>query len=218
MSILDSLITDRTAADVQRLKTLLAKAPDLTADEIDELLNGGGTPLLDANNTALFDSQNEKLYSADTGGSQRGAYNYTDLNRVEEAVDYVADALVQADTDLKAYATSLGVAWDTVYDLPYDPADYNLTVKTDWAVGDIPSATQMARYYSNLLLIQAAFLVYTSIPDSMNNLDYAGANNIEQMLLDEYQALQDGIELREAMIRVAAECYKSGEFYSGEVY
>ena len=216
MSILDSLVTDRTQADVDRLKRLMAiPVQDMTQAQIDEFLYGA-QPLLDSNNQQLNDSSEEPLASNE--GVIKGAYNYSDLNRVEEAVDYVADALVQADTDLKAYATSLGVAWDTVYDLPYDPADYNLTVKTDWAVGDIPSATQMARYYSNLLLIQAAFLVYTAIPDSMNKLDYVGANNIEQMLLDEYQALQDGIELREAMIRAAAECYKSGEFYSGEVY
>ena len=214
--ILDTLITDRTQHDVDRLKQLMAiPVQQMTQAQKDEY-DGGVSALQDSQNEDLYDSQNEQLFVA--GGVQKGAYNYTDLNRVEEAVDYVADALVQADTDLKAYATSLGVAWDTVYDLPYDPADYNLTVKTDWAVGDVPSATQMARYYSNLLLIQAAFLVYTAIPDSMNNLNYEGANNIEQMLLDEYQALQDGIELREAMIRAAAECYKSGEFYSGEVY
>ena len=216
MSILDSLVTDRTQADVDRLKRLMAiPVQDMTQAQIDEFLYGA-QPLLDRNNQQLNDSSEEPLASNE--GVIKGAYNYSDLNRVEEAVDYVADALVQADTDLKAYATSLGVAWDTVYDLPYDPADYNLTVKTDWTVGDIPSATQMARYHNNLFLIQSALTVYTSIPLSMNNLTYSGANDIEQMLKEAHDALQAEILVKEAQIRSAAESYKSGEFYSGEVY
>ena len=217
MSVLDTLITYRTSADVQRLKTLLKKGlQNMTADEKDEFINGL-SPLLDINGELLYDSNNEPLYIA--GGQVLGAYNYVDLNRVEEAVDYVADELVQAVTDLHDYATSLGVAWDSYFDMPYDPDDYTgLTIKTDWTVGDIPSATQMARYHNNLFLIQSALTVYTSIPLSMNNLTYSGANDIEQMLKEAHDALQAEILVKEAQIRSAAESYKSGEFYSGEVY
>ena len=215
--ILDTLITDRTQHDVDRLKALLKlNWQDMTQSQKDEYI-GGATPLQDINEEDLYDSQNEQLYAL--GGVPKGAYNYTDLNRVEEAVDYVADELVQAVSDLHDYATSYGVAWDSYFDMPYDPDDYTgLTIKTDWAVGDIPSATQMARYHNNLFLIQSALTVYTSIPLSMNNLTYSGANDIEQMLKEAHDALQAEILVKQAQIRSAAESYKSGEFYSGEVY
>lgn len=190
MSVIETLITNRTQADVDRAKSLCLKGANMTPEELAEFL------------TAL-----------------KGMYNYTDLNRVETAVDYVADELVQAVTDLHDYATSYGVAWDSFFDMPYDPDDYTgLTIKMDWAVGDIPSATQMARYHNNLFLIQSALTVYTSIPLSMNNLTYSGANDIEQMLKEAHDALQAEILVKQAQIRSAAESYKSGEFYSGEVY
>jgi len=217
MSILDSLITYRTAYDVQRLTDLMNKGwQNMTADEKNEFLYGT-TPLMDANGQLLYDSNNEPLYVA--GGNVLGAYNYTDLNRVEEAVDYIADELVQAPLTLQAYATSLGVAWDSYFDVPYDPTDYsNLTIKTNWAVTDIPSVTQMNRYYNNLALIRAALPVQIVLPSSMNYLTYSGANDIERMLLMMHDAIADEIELKETYIKSAAECYKSGEFYSGEVY
>ena len=76
----------------------------------------------------------------------------------------------------------------------------------------------MTRYISNLALIRAALPIQIIIPTSMNLLDYNGANNIEKMLLMMHEAIADEIELKETYIRSAAECYKSGEFYSGEVY
>ena len=60
-----NLITDRTAADVERYLTLRNKGfANLTATEKSEWLS-----------------------------NMKGAYNYTDLNRVEDAVQYVAGKL-----------------------------------------------------------------------------------------------------------------------------
>ena len=58
------LITDRTAADVQRLKELIAKGPSMTEEEMTEWLS-----------------------------HMKGAYNARDLNRVEKAVLYVIERL-----------------------------------------------------------------------------------------------------------------------------
>ena len=219
MSVLDTLITDRTQAHVDRLKALMRIGwQNMSDEEKAEYLGGGLEELRDANNQPLFDSNNEPLYSTDIGGIQKGAYNYTDLNRVEEAVDYIAGELVQAPLDLQAYAASLDVAWDSFFDLPYDENDYSsITVKTDWTNEDIPSVTDMTRYISNLALIQASLLVPIGIPASMNALDYNGANNIERMLKDTDAALAEAVEYRKMLIRATLAVFYSGELFSGEL-
>lgn len=219
MSVIDTLITDRTQAHVDRLKQLMKIGwQNMTDDEKAEYISGGADQLTDMNGEPLFDSQNEPLYSADLSGVQKGAYNYTDLNRVEEAVDYIADELVQAPADLQAFATSLGVAWDSSFELPYDENDYTgLTVKTDWTDEDIPNVTDMARYLGNLQLIQAALPVLTVAPSSMNALDYNGANAIEQMLKEVDTTLADAVEYRKQLIRGTLALFYSGELYSGEL-
>lgn len=216
MSVLDTLVTDRTQADVDRLKALMRIGwQNMTAEERAEY-TGGTTPLRDANDQLLYDSQNEQLYVL--GGQPRGAYNYTDLNRVEEAVDYIAVELVQADTDIRAYATSLGVAWDSTFEVPYDPSDYSsLTVKTDWTDEDIPDVTDMMRYLGNLTLIQAALPVAALVPDSMNKLDYNGANDIEKMLAEMHAAIAAEVEAKEMLIRGTLGRFYAGELYSGEL-
>jgi hypothetical protein len=189
--ILDDLITDRTWDDVELVR-LLSEAGD-------------------ANMTGT----NRNLYRA---GNLKGAYNFRDLNRVEEAVEYVADELVQADTDLHDYATAIGVTWDSYYELPYDTAIYAaITVKKDWVYADIPSYTQMTRYINNLYLIRAALTVPSPLPASMDNLNYTGANQIEQMLLDVHEALQIEIDIKKSYIDSTANAYRCGEVYSGEV-
>lgn len=219
MSVLDTLITDRTAAHVDRLKALMRIGwQNMTDEEKAEYLGGGMEQLYDANNLPLFDSLGEPLYSTDLGGVQKGAYNYTDLNRVEEAVDYVADELAGAPAILQAYASDLGVAWESSFDLPYDENDYTgLTVKTDWTDEDIMYATDAARYIGNLQLIGAALPITIVAPASMNGLDYAGANNIERMLLQIDAALADAIEERKALIKGTLAMFYSGELYSDEL-
>ena len=191
MSVLDTLITDRTQADVDYVRSLSAKGiPQMSADELTEFL------------TTL-----------------KGAYNYSDLNRVESAVAYVAAELVQAPTDLRQYASDRNVAWDDLFDVPYDPDDYdNLTIKTNWAVSDIPTNLQMIRYIENIKLIRDAIpnASIAWIPDVMDNLDYSIANNIEQLMIDVHQALIALVALKEGYIRSAMEVSYSGEVYSGE--
>lgn len=66
MSIIDTLITDRTKADVQRWSSLKAK---------------GWAGMADAEKSEWL-------------SSLKGSYNYTDLNRVTEAMDYINEQLV----------------------------------------------------------------------------------------------------------------------------
>lgn len=88
----------------------------------------------------------------------KGAYNYSDLNRVERAV-----------SDLSR-----------IYGL-------NLITKTDWRMWDIPTKSDMERYLNNIREIRRACGSNVNPPASMTGLTYSGANDIEKILLAGYQ-------------------------------
>ena len=90
----------------------------------------------------------------------KGAYNYSDLNRVERAVLEIATR-----------------------------AGLTLTTKTYWTMWDVPTEADMTRYLSNINAIKAHFGINISVPSSMSNLDYVGANNIELILSKAYSLL-----------------------------
>ena len=87
----------------------------------------------------------------------KGAYNYSDLNRVERAV-----------AEISALAR------------------LNLTTKVDWTMWDIPTAADMTRYLSNIRAIKTYSASSIPLPASMNNLLYTDANNIELILTAGY--------------------------------
>lgn len=124
-----NLVTDRTLAHVNMLKKLNKKGwNNMTASE----------------RTAWYNE------------AAKGAYNYTDLNRVESAVAEIAP--------------SLGL---------------NLVTKTDWGLWDTPFKADMDRYLGNVVAIRDACpgdVTFPTLPDSMSRLDYRGANNIERVL------------------------------------
>lgn len=124
-----NFVTDRTQADVDRLAYLRAKGwKNLSSSEQYEWHNAAA----------------------------KGAYNHTDLNRVEQ-----------------------GVA-----DLAKD-RNLNLSTKTDWTYLDVPTRSQMERYLSNIIAIQQAYpsaTRYPVLPDSLDNLTFMVANNIERTL------------------------------------
>ena len=93
----------------------------------------------------------------------KGAYNYSDLNRVERAVAEISDL-----------------------------AGLGLVTKTDWAMWDIPTSSDMERYLSNVKTIREHYSIETEIPETMNNLTYEDANNIEKILSIAYIAVTRG--------------------------
>lgn len=101
-------------------------------------------------------------------GTSKGYYNATDLNRVEKATKTVAAEL-----------TALGYP-------------VTITVKTNWAITNIPLASDMARYLGNVRKCVTQFHAVpgVTLPSSMDGLNYMGANNIEKVLvgLDEMAA------------------------------
>ena len=93
----------------------------------------------------------------------KGAYNYSDLNRVERAVSEIADLV-----------------------------GLSLTTKTDWAMWDIPKSADMVRYLNNVAVIRDLITNKSGVPEtpnSMNNLTYNGANDIEKILLAAYESV-----------------------------
>lgn len=93
----------------------------------------------------------------------KGAYNYSDLNRVERAVAEISDL-----------------------------AGLSLVTKTDWAMWDIPTDDDMSRYLNNIRAIRAIIpnaSTVPAVPATMNNLTYSVANDIEKILLAAYVAV-----------------------------
>lgn len=98
----------------------------------------------------------------------KGYYNYTDLNRVESAVE-----------ELSARLNDAGYL-------------VNARIKTNWTSADIPTQADMERYRQNVVEIRAAFDVLASTPptpQSMRFLNWAKANDIEKILMDVDDAL-----------------------------
>lgn len=86
----------------------------------------------------------------------KGAYNYSDMNRVEKAVAELAEK----------------------YSL-------DLITKTDWGVWDVPLEADMTRYISNIAAIWEACPDKSNlpaVPSRMNGLTYETANSIERIL------------------------------------
>ena len=141
MSIIDTLVTDRTLADVELWKTLKALGwGAMTADQ-----------------------------QAQWSAGMKGAYGAPDLNRVIGAVNYLNGVF-------QAYGYSTGVVPQTA----------------DWAVGSSPTASEAQTYLGNVQAMQTALAgaqFSAELPGSMDLLTYAGANSIEQILVELEQLL-----------------------------
>lgn len=88
-------------------------------------------------------------------------YNSTDLNRVGQAMDWLADKL---------------------FELGYQII---VTPNVSWARTSIPVASQMAHYLDDLRKIRETLTQPSStpeVPSTMNGLTYSKANDIETIL------------------------------------
>lgn len=128
-----SLITDRTAQDVARWQELKSKGlANMTTAELAEWTNS------------------------------KGAYNFTDMNRVEAAVNMIAEKLRDIDIPV------------------------SVTTKSNWKRTDIPTANDLTRYLGNVAKLRSSssgLRHAPALPTSMVRLNYIGANSIEATLL-----------------------------------
>lgn len=161
MSIIDNLVYDRTQADVDRVFTLKNK-----------ILTEGLSSL----------SAEEKTeYMAGT----KGAYNYGDMNRVGQAVVYIANRMTSLPGQLAAYRAEKGVADDPIYQVPYAPSSVVVAAKTNWAMGDTPTQSLVKAYLNNLTVLRKQLTLPPDaplVPSSLDNLTFSTANNIEYLL------------------------------------
>lgn len=134
MSVVDTLITDRTYEDVQLWQTLKA------------LGWAGMSP----------------TQQAQWSAGLKGAYNATDLNRVQAAVEYLAGVF-------ESYGYTV-----------------NLQPTPTWSIGEIPTEEQMGAYLSNVAALRAVInmpVATPAVPADMALLTYVEANNIEKILV-----------------------------------
>ena len=116
-----------------------------------------------------------------------GYYNVSDLNRVEQAFEYLQNKMNSE------YGFNLA-----------------LTIKTDWTQSDNITASNIEAYRQNVAKIRNAITVTANTPQtpvSMNKLTAKQANDIEKIL----QAVEVLLN------NISAAWLYSGEIYSGEV-
>ena len=188
MSVMDTLITDRTQADADRADALNRRGwENLTAAERTEWQSG-----------------------------LKGAYNAADLNRVGQAVEFLRDYLNGVQAALDAHRALYGVASDTIFDATW--GQLSLTVKTDWTTGDIPTPEQLTVYLQNVNDVSACIAITRHLPSGMDNLTVQGANEIERVLEAEYATGLDFEALKKQLIEnTAAAWFYSGDLYGGEI-
>lgn len=121
-------------------------------------------------------------------GTEKGRYTAADLNRVESAV-----------AELLIFAREIG-------------ADKTIIVKTDWgtpglfSASEWPTQGQMKRYLDNVMYLCSAVELQADLPESMEKLNYNGANAIEESLEIVYERIQ----------KILKVLRYSGEFFAGE--
>ena len=152
------LITDRTLEDVRLVSQLnQLNLSGMSEEQLTEYLSG-----------------------------LKGAYNATDLNRVESAVAYLVERL-------KIIGYYL-----------------NLDTKTLWSVSEWLTTKDSIRYLGNVQAIKdcvAATEDMPEVPESLDQLDYNKANDIEKILM----------LVNDIITNVTKAWFYSNDLYSGEV-
>lgn len=121
----------------------------------------------------IYDRTNEDVEYARNNPSSaaflKGTYNYTDLNRIEEWCQYIAEQLPS-----KGYSVSI-------------------TTKTNWTADDFPTKAQLERIRSNVDALKNVYYANTDVPINMDRMDYKKANEIEKILDELYNNLLGGV-------------------------
>lgn len=212
------MITDRSASDVLSAKNLIKKGfQNMTEDEKSCFLKG-----------------------------LKGAYNYSDVNRIETATKYFVDTMLQIYEQNIQLAKELGVDWAEIYDVPYNPEDYeSIVIKNDWEINDIFSEADGTDFLNKIVYVLSAIIdipletkyltdtnglvlqdkdgnyLMTSpgeFPTSFDGFDYKKANIIEKSMEDFNVALTDlKINKENLIIGTAKAWYYSGDLYGGEI-
>ena len=191
MSVIDTLVYDRTQADVDRVFTLKNK-----------ILTGGLIAL----------TEEER---AEYMAGMKGAYNYTDMNRVGQAVSYIANRMTSIPNELAAYRAEKGVADDPIYHVPYNPSSVVVSAKTNWAMGDTPTQSLATAYLNDLVTLRNQLTLPANapeVPSTLDGLTFSTANDMEYLLY----VIEVETELYSKIDRTVAAFYYANLYNSGE--
>lgn len=169
--IIDELVTDRKPIQSDRLEELSAIGwQNMTQGQKDEWLHGDATEIVYWLLNEVMRCLDGVIYVIDENGTNRGAYNWTDLNRVCEAMEYLYQTFTRYGYSISAYER-------------VQPT----STRTEWTLSDIPTPAQMNQYLENVRALRTAIATMSTTPaapSSMNSLTSQGANDIEQILID----------------------------------
>ena len=186
------MITDRSQSDVVIAKSLIKKGfQNMTGSEKDEFFAG-----------------------------LKGAYNYTDINRVETAVEYLAEKLSKIPSELKQYAEEWGVYWyNDVFNVSYNADNYIGITAKKWYVGETFSEEERQKYLEKILsVLNSLNVVPDEFPKTMNGLTHKGANVIEISLVNLDAFLTQIKEEKETLIKGTKKSwFFGGDLYGGEI-
>lgn len=194
-NIIDTLVYDRTQDDLQRVH------------EITEAALTKGWAALSAKQKAEWLA------------GMKGAYNYTDLNRVGEAVQYLRQRFHDLPDELAAHREKLQVGDSDLFSVPYERERISVTGKTDWTVRDIPTQTQMDTYLRDIRTLRSVIALSESVdlPSRLTGMDIETANLLERCLFAVNAALLAlEKELHQYIDRAFTGYVYSGECFCGE--
>jgi len=166
MSILNTLIFDRTIDDVRRLQELKRK-----------FMSTG------------LDDEELREYMNDRAG-MKGAYNASDLNRVGEALGYIAGRMRSAADDIAEIVRRHGheqFSWAFFFGVEHNPSAARITPRNNWRIEDIPRLGQITRLLDDLRGIRQQLNMPATappVPASLDGMNYATANDIERLLFE----------------------------------
>lgn len=162
MSVIDTLVFDRTEEDVRALLELY-KTPyvDMTEAQKAEWKYGRATDMLMWKEGIPIECLDGILYCINRDGTNKGAYNYEDMNRVTEAMRYI-------DNIFKGYGYESGYV-----DMP------------TWTIDQEPSEKDIDTYLLNVGKLRYTFNVLEGtpeLPDTLKWITFEKANAIERTL------------------------------------
>lgn len=156
--IIDEMITDRTQADVEEVYALKAMF---------QIVDSVGTYILitAVNDKYLVFTGTQEQLDKYMGGL-KGCVNYTDLNRIGNAIRY-----------LRIWFNTLGI---------YP----NLVGKNDWSINiDHVEQSDATNLITDLQTIKALTEVDVPLPQNMNGWTFETMNNVERLIVESYNEL-----------------------------
>lgn len=181
MSIIDDLVYDRTQADVDRVKELTKKMQQ----GVQSAVIPANVLVADINQTTLAKQVLTESDVAEWKAGMKGAWNYKDINRVGEAVEYLAQRYAAIPDEIEEYRVNKSVGESSDFSVPYTPGDISVTAKKNWTVADIMSKAAAKTFLEDLIMVRKQLTLPSDtplVPTNLDGMDYNTANDIEKML------------------------------------